>query len=224
MMNLQPTLAAAPTTLPATTGRPMAALQAQGQQMQGQMPQPPRPPPQQMQAQGPTGGMNPGTGLPWGQHPPGPSRDAQMQWQQAQMQGAPQALPQMQAVPGNPAIMNPYKPGPFPGGQRGPARGRPARPGPSPEMRARPFPARPAPGRGVGRQLNWQQQQMQQMPPGMRQMYNGRPMTRAATPMQPSMDYSPSMTRRGQPVASRVNLQRNQFPRAGNNSNYNSRR
>lgn len=90
------------------------------------------------------------------------------------------------AVPANPAIQNPYRPGPFP------------------TMRGRPAPA-PAPGQH--NQLNWQQRRMQSMPPGMRQAYNGRPMTNTA----PSMDYRPSPTRRGQPVGSRVNLQRNQF-------------
>ena len=58
-----------------------------------------------------------------------------------------------------------------------------------------------------GKRQNWQQQQMSTMPQGMRQMYNGRPMT----PQQPDMNYNPLPTMRGQPVGSRVNLQRNQL-------------
>ncbi len=79
-----------------------------------------------------------------------------------------------------------------------PALAKPAQPAWNPSVLPRP-------------NLNWQQQMMKTMPPGMRQMYNGRPMTNSG----PLMPAQPSMTRRGQPVGSRVNLQRNQFPRAG---------
>jgi hypothetical protein len=73
--------------------------------------------------------------------------------------------------------------------------------------------------RGAPHMLNAQQQQMKMMPQGMRQMYNGRPMTPQRPP---DMGYRPSMTMRGQPVGSRVNLQRNQF--GSNNYNHNPRR
>ena len=99
------------------------------------------------------------------------------------MNGMP-APRQAMAVPVNPAISNPFKPGPMP-----PVRGRAMQP------------------QGKQGRLNWQQMKMRSMPPGMRQMYNGRPMTAP-----PNMNYSPAPpTRRGQPVGSRVNLMRNQF-------------
>lgn len=58
-------------------------------------------------------------------------------------------------------------------------------------------------------QMNEQQQQMANMPAAMRQMYNNRPVTKQAQPMQ-----APSPpTQRGRAVASRVNLQGNQLNR-----------
>ena len=209
-MNLQPALKAASTTLPAMQAKPMQGGARQNmQQVQTDMAQPPVQSQQQLptrkmyapqpgQAAQQNGGVNPGTGLPWGQHPAVQSAQPPMNHQPVRT-GRPPLPPSWQGA-GRPM---PASPNP-----NNPSVGNPNRPG---RMRQ---PGQP-------QQLNWQQRQMQSMPPGMRQMYNGRPMTKAA----PDMNYNPSMTMRGQPAASRVNLQRNQFPRAGAyNSNYMRRR
>jgi len=54
--------------------------------------------------------------------------------------------------------------------------------------------------------INWQQQQMKNMPPAMRQAYNGQPMTATGPASTPD-----PMAPQGRAVGSRVNLQRNQF-------------
>lgn len=109
-----------------------------------------------------------------------------------------------------PPMMNPMRPAP--GGAPPPyqmGRGFPG--GPPISARPSPFSAqwRPPvkPAVRAQRPLNWQQQQMRMMPQQMRQAYNRQPMT---API-PNMGAPASPTMRGQPVASRVNLQTNQF-------------
>ena len=219
-MNLQPALKAAPTTLPAMQGKPaQGGVQQNMQQAQTAMAQPPV---QSQYQQMPARSAYRGPAAQPGQARPAPRGRA---WNPSQGTPPPMWNPMAPAMQGQPSTN--YQPG---------KTGRPPTLPPSWQGAGMPLPARPnpnnpsvgnpnRPGRmqpqGPGQRLNWQQRQMQSMPPGMRQMYNGRPMTKTA----PDMNYNPSMTMRGQPVGSRVNLQRNQFPRAGAyNSNYMRRR
>jgi len=115
--------------------------------------------------------------------------------------------------PGGPPIGAPgqFRPPPQ-WGQRPPMRGNPLAPGGGYGPSERRPGAPPQWGGGYRpppRQLNDQQMMMKNMPPGMRQAYNNRPMTAQPQGMRPMAP----PTQRGRPAASRVNLQGNQLSR-----------
>ena len=193
-----PTMSAQPAPMPQfREGRPMppGIYPSPGRTMPGQPPGPGGPngqvamqPPQQVTGPRPQPGpapWNPSMGTP----PP--------RWNPMR------ALPGQQMpdnVYGRPAPVRGQRPPTqlAPGGGYGPSERRPG----APAQWGGGY--RPPP-----RELNWQQMQMQNMPPGMRQAYNNRPMTAQPQGMQPMAP----PTQRGRPAASRVNLQGNQLNR-----------